>query len=129
MLMKKSKESKKQASILNPGKVPVGSNFLAVGPSRSADQATRVCINTHQPWTGPVAWYEAHLISEENNVYGGLFPGSPVILLGHNESIAWGHTVNGPDLVDVFELEMNPQNKRQYKVCLLYTSPSPRDRG
>ena len=115
-LMKKSKESKKQASILNPGKVPVGSNFLAVGPGRSADQATRVCINTHQPWTGPVAWYEAHLISEENNVYGGLFPGSPVILLGHNESIAWGHTVNGPDLVDVFELEMNPQNKRQYKV-------------
>ena len=63
-----------------------------------------------------MAWYEAHLISEENNVYGGLFPGSPVILLGHNESIAWGHTVNGPDLVDVFELEINPQNKNQYKV-------------
>lgn len=115
-LMKPADKPKKRASVLNPDGVPVGSNFLAVGPTRSADKATRACINTHQPWTGPVAWYEAHLISEKNNVYGGLFPGSPVILLGHNENIAWGHTVNQPDLVDVFELEMNPKNKKQYKV-------------
>jgi penicillin amidase/acyl-homoserine-lactone acylase len=115
-LMNASGECQKQASILNPRQVPIGSNFLAVGPARSADKATRVCINTHQPWTGPVAWYEAHLISEQNNIYGGLFPGSPVILLGHNENIAWGHTVNQPDLVDVFELEVNPRNNNQYKV-------------
>ncbi|MDE2644087.1 MAG: penicillin acylase family protein, partial [Verrucomicrobiota bacterium] len=71
----------------------------------------------HQPWTGPVAWYEAHLISEEGqNIYGGLFPGSPVIFLGHNENIAWGHTVNQPDLVDTFELELNPANENQYKI-------------
>jgi len=105
------------ASVLNPDQLPIGSNFIAVGPSRSANQATRVCINSHQPWTGPVTWYEAHLISEEGqNLYGGLFPGSPVIFLGHNENIAWGHTVNQPDLVDVFKLELNPANPNQYKV-------------
>ncbi len=105
------------ASVLNPDQLPIGSNFIAVGPSRSADQATRVCINSHQPWTGPVAWYEAHLISEEGqNIYGGLFPGSPVIFLGHNENIAWGHTVNQPDLVDIFELEIHPENENQYKI-------------
>ena len=116
-LMADTGKSTSTASVLNPDQLPIGSNFIAVGPSRSADQATRVCINSHQPWTGPVAWYEAHLISEEGqNLYGGLFPGSPVIFLGHNENIAWGHTVNEPDLVDVFKLELNPANPNQYKV-------------
>ncbi len=115
-LMADTGKSTSTASVLNPDQLPIGSNFIAVGPSRSADQATRVCINSHQPWTGPVAWYEAHLISEEGqNIYGGLFPGSPVIFLGHNENIAWGHTVNQPDLVDVFKLEINPANPNQYK--------------
>ncbi|MDP6916273.1 MAG: penicillin acylase family protein [Verrucomicrobiota bacterium] len=116
-LMADAEKPSSVASVLNPDQLPIGSNFIAVGPSRSADQATRVCINSHQPWTGPVAWYEAHLISEEGqNIYGGLFPGSPVIFLGHNENIAWGHTVNQPDLVDIFELEIHPENKNQYKV-------------
>ena len=102
---------------INPNGLPLGSNFMAVGPSRSADGAMRVCINSHQPWTGPVAWYEAHLISREGqNLYGGLFPGSPIIFLGHNKNIAWGHTVNQPDLVDKFELELNPENENQYRV-------------
>jgi penicillin amidase/acyl-homoserine-lactone acylase len=116
-LMADAEKPSSVASVLNPDQLPIGSNFIAVGPSRSADQATRVCINSHQPWTGPVAWYEAHLISEEGqNIYGGLFPGSPVIFLGHNENIAWGHTVNQPDLVDIFELEIHPENKNQYKI-------------
>ena len=116
-LMADAEKASSVASVLNPDQLPIGSNFIAVGPSRSADQATRVCINSHQPWTGPVAWYEAHLISEEGqNIYGGLFPGSPVIFLGHNENIAWGHTVNQPDLVDIFELEIHPENENQYKV-------------
>ena len=31
---------------------------------------------------------------------GGLFPGSPFIFVGFNENIAWGFTVNKPDLSD-----------------------------
>ena len=116
-LMAKTDKPASTASVLNPDNLPVGSNFIAIGPDRSSDGATRVCINSHQPWVGPVSWYEAHLISEGGqNIYGGLFPGSPVILLGHNEDIAWGHTVNQPDLVDIFELEINPGNENQYKV-------------
>jgi len=93
----------------------LGSNVIAVSPSRSADQFTRLAINSHQPWTGPVAWYEAHLHSEEGwNVNGGLFPGSPVVLVGHNKNLGWSHTVNSPDLIDVYELEINPENKNKY---------------
>jgi len=72
-------------------------------------------INTHQPWAGPVAWYEAHLISEEGwDFFGGLFPGSPTPLIGHNPDLGWSHTVNEPDLIDIYRLTLNPENENQY---------------
>lgn len=95
--------------------LPVGSNTFAVSPRRSADGSTFININSHQPWEGPVAWYEAHLHSEEGwNAIGGVFPGTPVVLHGHNENLGWAHTVNKPDLVDIYVLEMNPDNPNQY---------------
>ena len=95
---------------------PTGSNTFAVAPSRSADGFTRLAINSHQPWSGPVAWYEAHLHSETGwDAVGGVFPGAPVILHGHNRNLGWAHTVNQPDLIDVYALEMNPADANQYK--------------
>ncbi|MBM3290487.1 MAG: acylase, partial [Candidatus Hydrogenedentes bacterium] len=94
----------------------LGSNTSAVSPKRSADGSTLLNINSHQPWEGPVAWYEAHLVSEEGwDIVGGTFPGAPLILHGHNRDLGWAHTVNGPDLIDIYVLEMNPDNPNQYK--------------
>ena len=93
----------------------LGSNVFAVNAIKSEDKFTRLAINSHQPWNGPVAWYEAHLHSEEGwNVNGGLFPGSPVVFVGHNENLGWSHTVNNPDLIDVYELEIHPEDKNKY---------------
>ena len=93
----------------------LASNVIAVGPKRSSDGYTRLWINTHQPWEGPVAWYEAYLNSEEGwDFYGALFPGSPVPLIGHNPNLGWCHTVNSPDLIDVYKLTINKKNENQY---------------
>lgn len=93
-----------------------GSNAFAVAPSRSADGYTRLAVNSHQPWDGPVAWYEARVHSDEGwDATGGLFPGTPVILHGHNRNLGWAHTVNMPDLCDLYKLEINPENRNQYK--------------
>lgn len=93
----------------------VASNVMAIAPQRSLDGYTRLWLNTHQPWDGPVAWYEAYLKSEEGwDFYGALFPGSPVPLIGHNKDLGWSHTVNSPDLIDVYKLTVNKQNKNQY---------------
>ncbi len=95
----------------------LGSNAMAVAPRRSSDGATRLMINSHQPFTGPVAWYEARLKSEEGlDIIGGLFPGSPLILLGATPDLGWAFTVNQPDLVDVYTLETDdPVNPARYR--------------
>ena len=97
--------------------LPIGSNGMAVAPSRSADDATRLLVNSHQPYAGPVAWYEAVLQSDEGwHVAGGFFPGSPFMLHGHNEHLGWANTVNEPDLVDIYRLTINPANENQYRL-------------
>lgn len=96
-------------------KDPIGSNATAVAPSRTDDGSTYLIINSHQPLTGPVAWYEAHIESGEGlNIMGGLFPGAPTMGVGFTKEHGWGATVNKPDLVDVYLLEMNPDNENQY---------------
>lgn len=94
----------------------VGSNTFAVAPKRTPDGRTHLAVNSHQPYAGPVAWYEVHLHSEEGwNMVGGVFPGTPVVLHGHNPHLGWAHTVNSPDLVDIYKLDINPDNENQYK--------------
>ena len=94
-----------------------GSNTFAFNSTKTKDGNTYLAINTHQPLDGPVSWYEAHLCSEEGtNILGALFAGTPNILIGTNENIAWAHTVNQPDKTDVFALEMHPDKKLRYRV-------------
>ena len=85
-----------------------GSNSQAIGPARSADGIVRLNVNSHQPWEGPVTWYEVHVHSEEGwDAVGGTFPGAPMVLHGHNRDVAWAMTVNRPDVVDVYALEVD----------------------
>ena len=96
---------------------PKGSNTFAFNSNKTKDGSTYLAINTHQPLDGPVSWYEAHLCSEEGtNILGALFAGTPSILIGANENLAWAHTVNQPDKTDVFALEMHPKEKLKYRV-------------
>lgn len=93
-----------------------GSNAAAVHGSKTNTGDNFLMVNAHQPNTGPQAFYEAHVCSEEGwNALGGLLAGGPCILHGANEHLGWAHTVNYCDRTDVFQLEMNPQNKLQYK--------------
>ncbi len=94
----------------------IGSNAHAVAAKRSTDGYTRLNINSHQPYEGPVAWYEAHLVSEDGwNMIGATFPGAPFILHGHNQTLGWAHTVNKPDGIDVYRLVMHPDGSSRYK--------------
>lgn len=99
-----------------PGFGSEGSNAFAFHPSKTTTGEAFLAINAHQPIEGPTAFYEAHLQSEQGwNMLGGLFPGGCLIFHGTNENLGWAHTVNSPDKIDVYQLQMNPIHKNQYK--------------
>ncbi len=104
-----------------------GSNAFAVSPARSSEGQTMLCLNSHQPWDGNAAWYEAHVHSDEGwDMVGGLFPGAPVVLAGHNRDLGWAPTVNLPHLYDIYALELDPKDKNRY---LLDGGSRPFERG
>eukprot|EP01030_Chromulinospumella_sphaerica_P015584 gene15584-15395_t len=85
--------------------MPKGSNGVAVAPSRSADGATRLLVNSHQPFTGAVAWYEAVVESGEGwHVAGGFFLGEVARRFADHDSELPGRALHGlPDrLMDAF---------------------------
>lgn len=94
----------------------IGSQGIAIAPKRSGGD-TLLLINSHQPLSGPVAWYETRLKSNEGwDMVGATFPGAPLILHGAGRNIGWSSTVNKPDLADVYQLTVNEQNHNQYMV-------------
>jgi acyl-homoserine lactone acylase PvdQ len=83
----------------------LGSNMWAVRPGKSASGKALIFINPHQPFFGPGQWYEGHVVSGEGwNLLGACFFGSPFPTLGYNGHVAWSHTVNNPDIVDLYTI-------------------------
>jgi len=94
-----------------------GSNAFAIHANKSTTGENMLVINAHQPIEGATAFYEAHLQSEEGwNILGGLFPGAPLIFHGVTPNLAWAHTVNFQDKIDVFQLQTDKAHPGAYKV-------------
>jgi len=94
---------------------PIGSNGWAVSSHKSESGAVLLANDPHLPLTLPSIWILMHLNCPDLNVIGSSFPGVPSVILGHNENIAWGATTVTSDNVDLFKLEINPENENQYK--------------
>ncbi len=94
---------------------PLGSNGWAVSPHKSESGAVLFANDPHLPLTLPAIWILMHLSCPGLNTIGSSFPGVPSVVLGHNENIAWGATTVTSDNVDLFKLEINPENENQYK--------------
>jgi len=100
-----------------PGFTGEGSNAFAIKSTKSASGEPMLVINAHQPIEGATAFYEAHVQSEEGwNILGGLFPGGPLIFHGTTPNLAWAHTVNFQDKIDVYQLQTDKAHPGQYKV-------------
>jgi acyl-homoserine-lactone acylase len=95
----------------------IGSNTWAITPAKSASGRAMLFINPHQPFFGPGQWIEGHLHSDTGwNLSGASFPGSPFPTIGHNGYLGWSHTVNDPDIADVYEERFDdPRNPLNYR--------------
>ena len=81
-----------------------GSNNWVVSGSKTASGAPILCNDPHLELSLPSIWYEMQLSSANSNVYGVTLPGSPFVIIGFNDSIAWGVTNAQRDVKDYYEI-------------------------
>jgi len=94
----------------------LGSNDWVVSGSRTASGKPLLANDTHLAVGMPSIWYEADLHGGRFNAEGVTFPGVPLIILGHNDHIAWGTSNLGNDVQDSYLEKVNdPQNPTQYE--------------
>lgn len=84
----------------------LGSNSWVIGPQKSKSGSAILCNDPHLTLSIPAIWFELQLQSPEMNVYGYSIPGTPGIIIGYNNSIAWGLTNGSVDVCNFFKLEL-----------------------
>ena len=90
-----------------------GSNNWVVSGKLSKTGKPLLANDPHLAITIPPIWYQIHLNSPEMNVIGVSIPGTPMVVIGHNENIAWGVTYSYVDVQDLY-IEKLDKEQRKY---------------
>ncbi|HTP06732.1 MAG TPA: penicillin acylase family protein, partial [Anaerolineae bacterium] len=85
-----------------------GSNAWCVTGSKTTTGQPILCNDPHLPLMLPSLWYKVHLIGGAINTIGISLPGVPMVLIGHNDHIAWGMTLAYTDCEDLFIEKIDP---------------------
>lgn len=99
----------------------IGSNNWVVDGSLSSTDMPLLANDPHLGIQMPSIWYEVGLhcqpVTDECpvSVRGFTFSPSPAVVIGHNGRIGWGVTNVGWDVLDLYALEINPENELQYR--------------
>ncbi|MBL7745343.1 MAG: penicillin acylase family protein [Chitinophagaceae bacterium] len=91
-----------------------GSNNWVVAGSKTLDGAPILCNDPHLELSLPSIWFELQLSTPTSNVYGVSLPGSPFVIIGFNDSIAWGVTNAQRDVKDYFEIKFKDASRKEY---------------
>ncbi|HKZ68069.1 MAG TPA: penicillin acylase family protein, partial [Chitinophagaceae bacterium] len=62
----------------------------------------------------PSIWFEQQLSTPTSNAYGVSLPGSPFVIIGFNDSIAWGVTNASRDVKDFYSIKFKDDSKKEY---------------
>jgi len=91
-----------------------GSNNWVVAGSKTRSGAPILCNDPHLGLNLPSLWYEMQISSPTINTYGVSFPGAPSIVIGYNDSCAWGVTNAGRDVKDYYEITFRDTSMQEY---------------
>lgn len=95
----------------------MGSNALAVGSQGVSGGTGMLLANPHFPWQGKNRMWQSQLtIPGEVNVSGASLLGLPAVNIGHNENVAWSHTVATVAPFGLFDVQVDPLNPTRYLV-------------
>ena len=110
-------------SFLSPGAViapssynpKLGSNSWVVSGQKTVSGYPILCNDPHLGLTLPAVWIEMQLTMPGMNVYGVSIPGTPAIIIGFNQNIAWGLTNGADDVKDWYKLKIS-SDYRKYEL-------------
>ncbi|MBK6935523.1 MAG: penicillin acylase family protein [Chitinophagaceae bacterium] len=91
-----------------------GSNNWVVAGGKTQSGAPILCNDPHLELSLPSIWYELQLQTPTSNAYGVSLPGAPFIIIGFNDSIAWGVTNSQRDVKDYYEIRFKDKSKKEY---------------
>ncbi len=101
--------------VLEPEPEDLGSNLWAFDGTRTASGKAILMGNPHQPWQPVSTYYEAQVtVPGKYNMYGSTYIGRPIITSGFNDNLGWTHTVNYPDLEEIYALDLDPARSDHY---------------
>ena len=92
----------------------IGSNNWVVNGSHTKSGKPLLANDPHLGHSIPSIWYMIHLKAPELNVTGVSLPGLPLVIIGHNEHIAWGVTNTAPDVQDLYIESFNFRDPKKY---------------
>lgn len=94
---------------------PIGSNEFAAGAARTSVGRALLANDPHLRLGIPGVWYLVDLRSNDMHVAGGSLAGTPGVILGHNNDIAWGAT-NGTVVTEVVYRDTLSHAKRRVET-------------
>ena len=106
----------RRARTATSGDGEIGSNSWVVNGEKTLSGKPMLASDPHLPPTSPSIWHIVHLSAGDLRVCGVSVPGMPGVMIGHNESIAWGITNLCPDVQDLYFEQFDSDDPRSYKT-------------
>jgi penicillin amidase len=100
---------------LPPAVGPIyASNNWVVDGAHSASGKPLLANDPHLDLGAPGYWYLARLRTPEREIAGATAAGIPLVVIGHNDRIAWGFTTTTADVEDLFVEKIDPADPGRY---------------
>src|SRR5271157_886027 len=102
---------------LPPAVGPIyASNSWVVDGRHSASGKPLLANDPHLAFAAPGFWYLARLKTPAREIAGATAAGVPLVVIGHNDRIAWGFTTTTADVEDLFIEKIDPSDPSRYLV-------------
>ncbi|HEV2188482.1 MAG TPA: penicillin acylase family protein [Stellaceae bacterium] len=90
------------------------SNNWVVDGAHSTSGKPLLANDPHLGFSTPGVWYLARLKTPGHEMSGATVAGNPMVVVGHNDKIAWGFTTTTADIEDLFIEKLDPKDPTRY---------------
>lgn len=91
-----------------------GSNNWTISPKRTNDGSAILCNDPHLAFSEPAKWYFVDISAPSLHVLGVSLPGTPGVVIGRNDNIAWGMTNVMADDSDFYIMHTDSADASEY---------------